>query len=354
MGDLLLTGGNRRRLQYLPLLGRISSLPKSVRQLPLSSIAQKVAMLSPTVAVAWSGSFVVARRTLTDLRDFVLDRRAISGVDLLSCLDNLDYGDWKHLSLIGLVARQEEVSDLFFHNANHKKHEAYGDVLAGGSGSGFLFSSMATLDFKRELSRFSLLVAGAKALVEELFTVYPLKMGFGGAYEFAFPKHGVITKIDNLLYIFWVVGDYDRLRECGDTGILRLASGPLILKQFYVDDVAIILRASLSKNVYAGAPRPYGRGELNLCIAAPPFADRSSSSITFDDERVNQRGLVSSIFALRRDDKWEFLLHVDTPREDELSVQFDLKKRRSTLSWSKAYWERVMEEAGRRIREHAE
>jgi hypothetical protein len=172
LGDLLVTG-RRRRLNALPSLGATRMLDKSQRGVFATSLIQKIALISPTIAVAWSGSLIVARRVLSDLRKYTLHNPDVTARQIHSWIQRLEYFEWNQLTMIGLLCNNGYVETFVIGNRYARKTRSYGHVFVAGSGSEHLRSYVGKMDAKysyKDVPPYTaILTAGIIAFTEEFF-----------------------------------------------------------------------------------------------------------------------------------------------------------------------------------------
>jgi hypothetical protein len=267
---------------------------------------------------------------------------------MISYLRELDYDDWKRLSLLDLAVRSTQTVDFFSHGVQHQKYAKYGDVLAAGTGATALFRQLdQVVGRDSPVNEIPLLVAGALALTSEFFSIKNLKQGYGGGYEFLYPSDGRIHALDNIVYVIWFLGScIDVIKDWSSARKVSFQHSAVIIKQTYVGDILIIIRSALEKNTYRGKTLPLGRGQLNLTAAAAPCVRQERMAVKVDFDAFDKTNVVCSVFAFHEPEGYRCLVTVDAYPEEQqlLTVHYDLRKRETELLMKPSYWERVLEQ----------
>ena len=278
IGDLLLTSPadpDRKATTVLPAIG-----PCQRRFLyrDISGLRQKVCILNPDLAMAWSGDYIVARciareimENMTndnlegarskDMHDFIKS----TGVDL----DNI--------ALI-ILSKVRDGIDLLAINCRKMLSSQYGRVYMAGSGedslrkyieSGVDLSDSAPDDV---IDVSHLLTLTGKILHNEIITAKPLTNYFGGAIEIVSFHAGQFRKVNNILHTFWIV-------EKQTADYFRIWPWRRIIKQTYYGDMLVLecVEVDLHKEIvlredyYLVSPiyRGVSNGEADINSIAP-------------------------------------------------------------------------------------
>lgn len=321
-------------------------LPKHGRRLPLVSLVQKVAMLSPTVVVAWSGGLVVARRVLTDLREFVDRRNGLSSREILEFLGTLPYNDWKSLSLLGLIANSDGNNHFFWSNVTIRNFKTFGFVAAGGSGVKDLFKYLDKLE-GQNISIPPLELVGPMALSADFLSLSGLSSGYGGGYEIADRQSNQITKRNHTLYAFWFLEEEIIIKSNENDEVFPFIKPAVFIKHIYVDDILLIVRAEAAHRVHTGRQRIIGRGKLDFLAADLPFIKNKEKVLFFDDSFFDKTELLVSVFFLRMaSGAVKVVIQSDSTEElkSHLDSKINLQKKIFDITWKNKYWLRLKED----------
>jgi hypothetical protein len=209
VGDLLLSSPQRpSRPVNLPISRDVNAKLVPSPKLYVAGLCQKLVVMNPKLAVAWSGSYTQAEDVFQTLQPL----QSLSDPEYVHmAIDAIEMDRKNDLSLLVFVA-----TDVGTQLIAHRTHElkSVGQISAiacAGSGTPVLaellgqFSAnaartnpSASVDDLRNGFDMTLLT-GLHS--EEFSTTTPVRMGWGGGFEVARYIDGAMTKIGNLLYL---------------------------------------------------------------------------------------------------------------------------------------------------------
>lgn len=215
IGDILLSGPERSTDVNIPTIGDTSLVFPAGSGYAITGIAQKVAVLSPDLVVAWAGHAVAARTVISELRQRILSRKLTQheldrflNEDVPKTLAGLS------LSLVGFLRDQGQTT-MFRYNAYRFEVPRLGEMYCAGSGTSALASQLEQWPAAPEMMKGDLLagtseIAFALGLTgtlmqSELATATSLMNFYGGGYEVATMMEDGFAKMNDLTFVFWRV-----------------------------------------------------------------------------------------------------------------------------------------------------
>lgn len=242
-GDLLVTGSiPEDRKVAVPSLGEVQDFFGNSGW-AVSALRQKVNLISNNFAIAWSGSYVGARRAITELRQRS-STTELTYADILHYLDNESELKNHPASFIGLIFVDGRLR-MFRWNAEELQSQSLGTVYLSGSGSHVIHEFSSLLGEMKmqstgeanvpEQAVASALTLGGMLLQSEYRggDIAPTLLNmFGGGYEIAFFSDGLIQKLAEVTYIIWEA-------DLSQDGI-SLSHPLLVIKQAYAGDFLLI------------------------------------------------------------------------------------------------------------------
>ena len=247
MGDILISN----RLEFakdltIPTIGRVSSddLKNGIYQ--PTAFSQKINLLSPQLALAWSGNLLEAKNFMTQVIGANLhnnpSREAIIEIFNDSAPDDLYVigllRDGKNLTLFDINCEKVDLQDSRF-----------SWFKAGGTGYHRLTNTISEINSKLTSGTLNKLENGISAALQistsllslELQTGTTLHELFGAGYEILYPLGSGLSKFTDLTYYFWSA-------EERSAGKWYLSTPFLAMKYSYHKDILIIRCARLSRN----------------------------------------------------------------------------------------------------------
>ena len=213
-GDLLLTGkSSKDHAVWLPSQKEHQVFFENSGWSVLG-FAQKICMVGPNCAIAWSGEYVAARLVIRELQD-----RAAAGALTLEGIQAYLDGEpelKKHkCAFIGLVEAEGRFG-LFGFDVQSFNSPSLGQMVLDGSGSATVYEfsrlmSRATVTAGETTNPLQILVSKALIFASLLLrsefqggdSAATILQLFGGGYELAFHSDGHLHKLDAVTFVFW-------------------------------------------------------------------------------------------------------------------------------------------------------
>ena len=310
---------------YVPSVGLID--PQNFHQdgYQPADLVQKVSIIAPNLAIAWSGRQITARTIIVDLRHKTATK-VFDAADIFKWMDSdlLEIDPQREVSLICLLTDSGR-NLLFSREATRYETDTFGYVHVAGSGAGQLL--MRVLSEEKPITsqapdavHLAVHLLG-DLIVDEVHNVDSLKSLSGGNYEIAMRTEEGIKKLPDVAIVLWeAIHDGTRL-------VLKFPYR--IFKNVYVDDLLLTRSliftdgsVDITSDNYTVIP-PIDRPKLSVSeqekIAPPPL--HSNRFIHVFIAR-NKHG---SIFSLTRFDQhsndsmtlteYDSKLRLEVPRE---------------------------------------
>jgi hypothetical protein len=212
IGDLLVSsvGTSPTSPVNLPASADINARISLPENRFIVGLQQKVVVLNPSLAIAWSGNFGQAQALFADLEPL----RSQNHVDpefVRTILDNIDQSQKDDLSLIGMVATNGRCSLITHRTEQPTSIYPAQDVVSAGSGSS-TFTEILRQHAPNSTALnpnasatdiadgFDLNIVGSMQS-EEFSTPMGIQNGWGGGFELARFAGSGISKIDNILSV---------------------------------------------------------------------------------------------------------------------------------------------------------
>jgi hypothetical protein len=258
---------------YVPSIPK-TDIPKSRSQLQICGLVQKMTVIGPHLAIAWTaGDVSLARNLLARISDH--DRiEPFTYAALAQLLDtdspSIARGD---VGLIGMV-RDATGLRMFGRNVPFHSEERFVGVWAGGSGAKVLAQQLRNLVGDQftfpNASATQVAVGMAAALsscliTHEIFHAESLRDGFGGGFELASLVEGGFAKVPDITYVLWLFGSHGALHA---SRVIRYA---------YVRDLLVIRTATFEEDAaqvdfYTLVPPVFRElAASDYAIPAPPL-----------------------------------------------------------------------------------
>jgi len=253
MGDLLLSARDDSDTEiFFPTIGKISNEHLSKGEYRPISFCQKVNLLSPKLAVAWTGT---KRHAGNFMRELIADNihNNPSRYSLRKVFDRI--GGPGNISVIGIYRNGKEMC-IFDFDVPSVNISISGFEWLKVAGSG----SQAFLDVSGNLESFvtsgqlnklekgiSVAVTLSTALLsQEILTLLTLQNLFGAGYEIVHPLGSDLAKFCGLTYLFWKGEEEGR-------GNWRLLPFPFLASNYsYYKDILVIRCVRFSLGVAVG------------------------------------------------------------------------------------------------------
>jgi len=259
---------------YIPSVGRVDVSPNPNSQYHMSGLVQKVSIIGPNLAFAWTGSVSAAKNILQRIRD-ANNLQLFDWASLARLLDqdspSLARGD---IGLIGLL-KDGTNWRMFARNVAHHEDTTFSLIWTGGTGAESLLAQIR--NFREDsasstgITPIHSVIALGTALSGALIThkvhhLDSLRSGYGGAYEIATIINDACDKIQDVMYVQWF-GEMSEDR-------LSIRSPNRIFQNSYWKDLLIVRSLTLANGM-----RDQERDEYTLI--PPVFRE-----LTPDDTRL--------------------------------------------------------------------
>jgi hypothetical protein len=214
-GDLLIsvkTNSLGHRI-HLPMQHEVEFLCDIGRS--ITSLAQKLCIINPNLAVGWSGSKIVANALIEEMMEHFTNGGPVMFDEVGRFLCDLDFPEVSDVQLVGLVHEGNNHVRDFRWNASTYKSMHFGNMQLAGSGSDHLIKVLNTFDnesliklgnppdFASAVSK--LLILAGHILGEERNSHQNLADFYGGGFEIVYFNQGKLEKLGNVTYMFWTV-----------------------------------------------------------------------------------------------------------------------------------------------------
>jgi len=256
IGDLLISNTKESSDELvIPTVGKISPHTFQNGIFRPSAFSQKVNLLSPKLALAWSGDLLEAKEFMGQLIGAGLHNTP-SRESILEIYNDLSPNE---LSVIGLLRDGE---DLILFDINAIQVNARDPSIkwfkASGTGYGRLLNinhDLHSANISGNLNKLELGISTAVRITTslitlELETALPLQELFGAGYEILHPLGSGLAKFEDLTYYFWTVNEIE-------PQIWGLSLPFLAMKYSYHDDILIIRSVRLSPDKSTNLPMIY-------------------------------------------------------------------------------------------------
>lgn len=292
----------------IPSFDNINELLHGRQRAPISGLVQKLNFVSNACVLGWANSYIHAKAIFRELQDS--ERQVLQYNGIKEAIANIPPQDDPETSLIGLYRSRNETT-LFYKNVQEINSDRYKENIFG-AGSGidhfewFLskfrtnfagtHQSQASNDYHHAFG-LAVWLAG-QAMGTEILTGGNLLENWGGAIEIVIPQGGVLKKIDNVLYTFWII-DEDRK---------YFGMQPFFVKTYYEGDVLIVLR--LKADSVNGPPRGGMSSQFEQKLfAIPPIDYTPRRVVEIDPPNFAYEIVISNVVQIRNDEPVDIATH---------------------------------------------
>lgn len=245
VGDIMLSGNEiPERILRIPTLGyRTKIFPIGSGFVPLG-LCQKISILSPNLAVGWSGSKLYASMAFKHLINFTEQSSESPKVDdVRKCIDSFFRDEPRsrdELHLYCLIAESDRIGSLVYGGA-YFDSAILGRVNLLGSGTDDIFKYLNDFDAPTNLENTDMAVLRlvSELMLREVHNGQNILHYYGGGYELVGYLNNRFEKLDDVTYAFW---DADYKGENKRLGLRRL------IKVTYQNDLLLLQVASLENN----------------------------------------------------------------------------------------------------------
>jgi len=315
----------------------------------ITSLAQKLCIVTPNLAVGWSGSKIVARTLIKEMMEHFTNAGPVTFDELDKFLLALDFPEIRDVQLVGLAHEGNNFVRDFHWNAKAHKSVHFGEMQLAGSGSDHLIEMLQGFedevliklgkgnppDFVTGVSKF-LMLAGY-ILGEERNSRQNLASFYGGGFEIVYFNQGKLDKLGNLTYLFWTVNVISSVK-------LQIAL-QVALKVSYRKDVLLIHSIDIgdsSAAIFAVEP-------IHRSLHDAEMEEIKAISIPFPD--LNSHIMCHYVSVSRPDAKREGLVIVDIGQPDMIKFTDDGKSVSFTVynNWVQRLFEAIQRRTATRV-----
>ena len=216
----------------------------------ITGFAQKTCLVTPNLAVGWSGTKIVAKTIILEMVQCFTSGRPTTFDELGKFFFDLDFPEANDVQMVGLVLEKKNFVRDFHWNARTHKSLLLGEIQLAGSGSDHFLQVLHNCDtplitmgsppeFVSAVGK--LLMVACSVLGGEMNTRENLLHFYGGALEIVYFNQGRFEKLGNVTYVFWAVNVVapDKLEIAAQVAV----------NCSYYKDILILLRISFRENV---------------------------------------------------------------------------------------------------------
>jgi hypothetical protein len=294
----------------------------------LTGLSQKICIVTPRLAVGWSGRRVDAQAVISEMADTFTNGHPVNSDEIDKFFRDLDFPEAKNVSIVGVFAQEDGMVYVFGnHNARSYNCRLFDKIKLAGSGADHFIQVLENVDSSSiftpghfptivEAVGKILFIAGA-VLGEEVNTGAPLSSAYGGGLEIVYWKRDRFDKLGNITYLFWPISVLS-----ADQFSFQL---PLAINIAYVRDILLIRRIDFRQE--------------NSRIALFVIGPMNRRVIQTEVEEIKQSkmpdlnsGFLCHCFAITRPDApFEYLVAVDKGRPELLEFKNEGNQRRLIL-----------------------
>lgn len=304
----------------------------------ITGLAQKTCVVTPNLAVGWSGSKVVAKTIILEMLQSFTSGRPVTFDELGKFFHDLNFPEANAVQMVGLVLEDKTIVRDFRCNARTHKSVLLGEIQLAGSGSDHLIEVLQNFsapfisagnpnDFVSAVG--NLLMVACGVLGEEMNTRANLSHFYGGGLEIVYLNKGKFEKLGNITYVFWAVNVVAQD---------KLEIAPQVAVHFsYSKDILLMHRIPLRTNLSANE-------SVALFVVGPLHRNLDKTEIenlkttTLPD--LNS-GILCHYFAIDRPDaKPDNLVVIDAGQPD--LVKFISEDNHITLLVCEKFTQRLM------------
>lgn len=215
IGDLLIsdfTNGDAQRVA-LPTIGKIADVAPEWGSHPISGMRQKLTIISPYLAIGWSGSLIHARLLISDLIQET-KTRSFTHRTLGEYFQSYKHADLSEIQLTGFIIENGEVGYIGW-NCHQLRDVLEEPVLICGSAThdkeveGIISRIKSSFPTSHQLnagisdSALGICVAGQFMMNDMLGGKSLSTFFYGGGYEIITVSQNGFYKLDKIGYMYW-------------------------------------------------------------------------------------------------------------------------------------------------------
>lgn len=246
MGDLLLSARDDSDTEIIfPTIGKISNKHLSNGEYRPISFCQKVNLLSPKLAVAWTGVKLHAENFMREVIATNIHNNP-SRDSLRNVFNKI--GGQGNISIIGIYRNGKEMCIFDFDAQSIKPIPGFEWLRVAGSGHQAFSDASCKLESAVTSGQLNKLEKGISTAInlsttllsKEILTFLSLQNLFGAGYEILHPLGGDLAKFCGLTYLFWEAEEEKQ-------GKWRLLPFPFLASNYsYYEDILVIRSVRVS------------------------------------------------------------------------------------------------------------
>ena len=252
IGDLLISGlEDPDRSVHLPTVGNIKSIFSEGCEYVPTGLLQKVVIIDENLVIAWAGSVVGAKTALSEIK-LAHSKKRFTPDSLWEFIQEMEKdSDYDEIALICMIGDGVKI-ERFGLRATYLTLGSFEEIFVAGSGSERFLRHLNQLDNNQNLNNLGQTAAAISVamnvfgflLFDEMAPpsehgLHSLLEYFGSGYEIATFIERKITKIDDIIFTFW-------LAEIVEEGAMLRLPPLRMFKYYYIDDCLYLYAVTLS------------------------------------------------------------------------------------------------------------
>lgn len=278
LGDLLISSKIApKEIITLPTIGELNINQPGENSACISGVSQKICILNDRISVAWSGSRIIAKHIIKEMKDH-FSCKQITREKIEEFISSQNKREVDQLSLIILYVNKQGLFSYGLDTTDIETPE-FGHCKISGSGTGefieFLYLYTQYKQSRDDITPLSMSIGRTLGLASGLIG-YEMAVGanldsyYGGGLEIASYIEGRFQKIGDILHAFWI---YDP-EEDPD----RIDFSPFIYKLDYWKDYLVIRRINLDHSAGQAFAQSY-----NIFVVEPLVESKIEKNLTLSD-----------------------------------------------------------------------
>ena len=178
----------------------------SAKQVTPAGLRKKIHRIAPNLALAWTGSLVVAEAVIGAARiRFQDDAATVDALEHFFTRTHWDFGSGPWVAIIGWVI-EGETQRCFRWRSDYSGEVFYGAYQTGGSGETLIEQVASVQQSHSQLSpEGQALFVLTRMMGDEAGARQNWAKGFGFGYELLMWKNGAFDYVDDVVYVFYEV-----------------------------------------------------------------------------------------------------------------------------------------------------
>jgi len=350
IGDLLISAPSITTPEVrVPTVGDIAPLfPTGLGGRAISGLDQKLNIIGDNIAIAWAGSRIQAKYALKKLIERN-QQNSLTPDELSAFLSvlNSEIGQ-EDLSLIGWIVDPKGGPKGFTYGSCEKyTTQSSINVAVAGTGAPDFSYCLDQLRFSNlqiaggnpnaleTAVTYALMLSGT-LLQNEIVSLETLRNFYGGGYEIITFVQGIPTKIDDIVYIFWLLEP----SSLGWNGVLRKA-----IKQLYLGDNLVFRGVDFLQENQATEPMLSFEDEMHVIhpmCSGRPLDNIQTAQIPLDPPPLSSRFQCNYFFVIHSTTDIKVIAKVDYSTKGMHSVIFSEAQQGSTVTFDGSFLQEII------------